>query len=465
MKHRFAFLGIVLWSCISIAQQPVQEVLSLSEYLGYVKKYHPLVKQANLIIAEGEAKLMKARGGFDPKLTLDYDTKNFKGSPYYDKLNAAFKVPTWYGISLKAEVASNSGVYLNPEATVPRNGLYSMGVSVSLGKGLWMNARMASLQQAKYYTQQAKVDRQLAVTKVLHNALLAYFNWLKTYRTQEVYRDYLNNAIMRWEGVRKSYAVGDKPAIDTLEAKITVTQRKLNLEKASMNFRKASLALSNYLWLAASVPVELQPQMIPDLSTLPAMTAQLQAFAPKDSTFTASHAKVQSLRYKLERLQVDRRLKVNNLLPSIDVSYNFLSPKAFEFSTFNTSNYKAAVGIRIPLFLRKERGELQLVRAKLQATSFELAATQVTIRNKGKVLTAQARSYTKQQRLTEELVQAYTRMVNAEQRKFSLGESSLFLINSREAKLIATELKAITIENQHLAIKAALFQLYTNSLL
>src|SRR5210317_1661033 len=120
-----------------------QEVMTLSEYLGYVKSFHPVVKQANLVINEGEAELLKARGAFDPKLEVDMERKEFKSTDYYDKLNAAFKIPTWYGVEFKAKYEENSGVFLNPESTVPEDGLYSMGVSVSLAKGLLTNRRMA----------------------------------------------------------------------------------------------------------------------------------------------------------------------------------------------------------------------------------------------------------------------------------------------------------------------------------
>ena len=79
------------------------DVLPFSEYLGYVKKYHPIVKQANLVISESEAQLLKARGAFDPKLEVDYDSKKFKNTAYFNKLNTTFKIPTWYGVALKGE--------------------------------------------------------------------------------------------------------------------------------------------------------------------------------------------------------------------------------------------------------------------------------------------------------------------------------------------------------------------------
>ena len=91
-------------------------VLRFDEYLGYVKKFHPIVKQAELVIDESQAKLMKSRGAFDPKIDVDYDRKRLKGSEYWDQLNGTFKVPTWFGVELKASFEENTGDFLNPES-------------------------------------------------------------------------------------------------------------------------------------------------------------------------------------------------------------------------------------------------------------------------------------------------------------------------------------------------------------
>ena len=54
-------------------------------------------------------------------------------------------------------------------------------------------------------------------------------------------------------------------------------------------------------------------------------------------------------------------------------------------------------------------------------------------------------------------------MLSAEERKFFLGESSLFLVNSRESKLIDAKLKAIEIENSFFKTKANLFNVLSLS--
>jgi len=56
------------------------------------------------------------------------------------------------------------------------------------------------------------------------------------------------------------------------------------------------------------------------------------------------------------------------------------------------------------------------------------------------------------------IVRDYKTLLRAEERKFSFGESSLFLINSRESKLIDSELKQNEVQKKYLSAKAKLFQ-------
>mgnify|MGYP000176862952 CR=1 FL=1 len=123
MKRLLIILSVSIYG--SLIAQDETSVMRFDEYLGYIKGYHPIAKQANLIIDESQAKLMKARGGFDPKIEVDYERKKFKNTEYFDKLNATFKIPTWYGIELKASFEEADGVFLNPEGTFPQDGLYS----------------------------------------------------------------------------------------------------------------------------------------------------------------------------------------------------------------------------------------------------------------------------------------------------------------------------------------------------
>lgn len=458
MKYLVTVLCICFGAYGFAQTEELSNVLRFDEYLGYVKKFHPIVKQAELVIDESQAKLMKSRGAFDPKLEVDYDRKKFKNTEYFDRLNGMFKIPTWYGVELKATFEENSGDFLNPQAFVPEDGLYSAGVSVPLGQGLLINNRMAALKQAKLFREQAKADRDIFVNQILYEAALVYFKWLQAYNELQLFENFLINAQQRYQGVLKGVEVGENAEIDATEARIAVNNRKLSLEQSRVKLIKTALELSNFLWLENNVPVELQPNVVPDVDTEPIVDAtfnisQLQS----EETIIETHPKMVSLDYKLQSLEVDTRLKANKLLPKIDVEYNFITETPEIARTFNTSEYKGGLNISFPLFLRKERGDLKLARIKQSDTEFEIDATRVNLQNKINALKQELESYTTQNEITLEMVSDYQRMLQAEERKFQLGESSLFLVNSRESKLIDGQLKAIEIQNKFFNTKAKLF--------
>ncbi|WP_091892879.1 TolC family protein [Polaribacter sp. KT25b] len=458
MKKSVLFL-LLLMSFQLFSQEKANSVLTLSEFLGYVKTYHPIVKQANLIINNSEAKLLKARGAFDPKIEIDFDKKQFKEKEYYNKLNGAFKIPTYYGLEFKANFENNDGYYLNPESTVPTDGLYAAGVSASILKGLLINERMASLKQAKLFLNQAKEDQQILVNEILYNASLSYFKWLKTYNEKVVYQDFLENAEIRFKGTKKAFLEGDKAAIDTIEAGITLNERMLNLEKSRIKLVKSSLELSTFLWLNNNTPIELQEHIIPDENTLNSIDTTFNIALFNNADFDINnHPKVKSLRYKIESLQVDKNLKTNNLLPKLDVQYNFLTQKPRELNSLNVDNYKAGINFKLPLFLRKERGDLKLSKIKLQETKYENEVAKISIKNKIDALQQELSSFVTQSNYLANIVKDYNTLLNAEERKFFLGESSLFLVNYRESKLIETKLKAIVLENSFFEAKANLFK-------
>lgn len=456
--NRIIIFFYLLFGLFVNAQTVDSVQLNFREYLGYVKKYHPVAKQAEMVMSVGQANLMKSRGGFDPKITLDYSTKEFKGSEYYDLLNSTFKVPTWYGIELKGEFEQYSGEYLNAERNVPDDGLYSAGVALSLGRGSWINERMATVKKAKFFREQSKADRDLLVNQILFDASLAYFNWLQAYRNSLLFNDFLLNAKVRLKGVNRSAQSGEIAAIDTVEAKIAVQNRALEREQANVTLRNARLELSNYLWMGDNIPMELQEGVVPDTSLDTEIDQALEILGkPLDSFVLENHPKLRSLSYKIDGLVVDKRLKTNKLLPRIDVEYKFITDEPEYLNSFETQNYKAGLNFELPLFLRKERGDLKLAKLKLRDAQFELDNAEVQIQNKITAIYNELDSFENQNVLIDEIVSSYAALLAAEERKFSFGESSLFLINSRESKLIDAVLKQNQVENKYFTAKAKLF--------
>lgn len=448
------FLGKIMFA------QTNSNVLSFEEFLGYVKTNHPLTKQANLKISEAQAKLMKARGGFDPKLEADYTQKEYSNKNYYSIFNGSFKVPTWYGIEIKAAFDNSEGIYLNPENSLPNNGLTSLGISIPVGQGLWINERMAELRKAKIYQRVNEAERKIMLTNVIYEASQSYINWKRAFDEVQLYNDYLKNATTRYNGVLTLINEGDKPAIDSVEAAISVKSRRLSLENSNLKLVKATLSLSNFLWSEEGVPLELEKFIIPEENL-----NDIFLFALKIDDFQdlniQNHPKIEALNSKLEILNVETKLAGNSLLPKMNVNYNYLSePSSFNDYQFN--DYKLGFNFSFPLFLRKERANLKLAKIKISDSEYNLQFEQKALINKIEAQKNEIESYKKQINILTDLVNNYNQMLNAEERLFQMGESSLFLINSRENTLVTAQLNIIQLTNTYLQSALDLYKTMAN---
>lgn len=460
MKSKLFYIFIFICSSMNLFGQNNPTEFTYNEFLGYVKKYHPLVKQADLKLNEAQANLMQARGAFDPKIEVDFNEKQFKDNQYYSILNSSFKIPTWYGIELKAGFDNSEGIYVNPENTLPNSGLTSFGISVPVGQGLFINQRMADIRKAKIAQNLNAAERNLQAIEVLYEASVSYANWKRAFEEVKLYENYLVNASNRYKGIEKLISEGDKPAIDSIEAGIVVKTRLLNLEDAKLKLIKAKLELSNYLWLENNVPLELKDDLIPEITLSKTIkeVLQINELNPIDLN---NHPKIKALDAKIAMLKVDKKLKANALLPKLDISYNYLSEPSY-IDNYRFEDYKIGVNFSFPLFLRKERAGVKLATIKIQDSEFGLQFERKSIENKIKSQQQEIASLEKQREYIRKLIQDYNTLLNAEDRLFEMGESSLFVINSRENTLVSSQINEIVLENRYLNAIIGLYKTLAN---
>lgn len=211
-----------------------------------------------------------------------------------------------------------------------------------------------------------------------------------------------------------------------------------------------------------NIPLELQEGIIPEKGLEETITETLKMNELLiESPSIENHPKINSLENKLDLLEVERKLKQNSLLPKLDVGYHYLSEPNY-WSETNLNNYKIGINFTYPLFLRKERGSLQLAKFKIQDTQFALDFERVQLKNKINAQQTEIKSIEKQRQLIADLVQDNTQMLRSEERLFSVGESSIFLINTRENNLVSMQLSQLGIENRFLISKAELFKIMAN---
>lgn len=434
------------------------QILTPEQLFSYIKKYHPIAQQIDLLTERADATMMMARGGIDPLFYSYFDQKKFDNKAYFNLSESGLKVPTWFGADIKASFTTATGQYVNNENTLPQQGLGTVGITMPLLQGFRIDERRKTLQQAHIFADRANNEQVNLVNKLLYEAVKTYWNWAYAYHQIRIFEEATQIARERLNNVRNSYLQGDKPAIDTLEALIQVQNRQMGLNDARLKFQNSGVALSNFLWYENNTPLELSP------NTTPLSMAELRQLLPKPAlpnpNFTLQHPQILDYDWQLKDLAVEQRWKAEKLKPKLNVEYNFLARQFNYFETYNdiptVQNRKWGVDFSFPLFLRSERANLNLTKIKVRETQLKMQQKELEIRNKWQTYWNEWQNNQQQIALYTQTVNNYKSLVAGEQTKFSFGESSLFLINKREEKWIDAQQKLLKLQIEQLKINSSL---------
>jgi hypothetical protein len=241
--------------------------LYLKDFYRVIGEFHPVAHQALLITQRGELAVSEARGAFDPKLVSNFNSKNFGGSDYYDIWDSYLQIPTFLNVDLKAGFEKNSGLYLNPEQSVPEEGLYYAGVSIPIGQGLINHPRRIALRRGEITNQQLSTQAVQVLNNLLLDATHAYWFWFEHYQKYDLARRNLVLIQQRFEGIRSSALNGETAPIDSTEALIQVQQWTNSLRKAEVDLYKSKLLLQNFIWTDSIAIDNLVPQLSPEITS------------------------------------------------------------------------------------------------------------------------------------------------------------------------------------------------------
>jgi outer membrane protein TolC len=421
----------------TFSQVEKQTIFTAEAFIQQIKFYHPVVKQANILLDKANAELLSAKGGLDPTLKLDASRKTFDGKNYYHYSNPEFTIPTPVGVNIKTGLENNGGAFLNDEAT--RGKTSYLGLQIPLTKGLLMDERRAMLQQAKIFQNQSRQERLAALNDLLFDAYSDYFQWAGSFQLYSIYSKFVAVANNRLRLVRIAYVNGDRAMMDTIEAFTQLQNYELLQSEALLRFNNASLKLSKYLWQEDETPLELPSQYLPDTIQF-SSTTLLQPMAEIISKSALRNPLLKSYELKLDALEVERRLKFQSLLPTFNVNANLLNKNYYVLKGLDAAlfqnNYKWGVELKMPLFFREGRGSYRLTKLKIKETDLQLNNKQWEVENNIRSYYNENILLQQQLKTVQSMYSNYQALLRNEELKFSQGESSLFIINSRETKAL-----------------------------
>ena len=443
----FCILNLFGQDTLSVRSDTV--ILSLENVLNMTLSFHPVVKQAELFSQDASANLRMAKGQLDPKIEVDYDLKNFKQIEYYDLLTTTLKVPTWIGLDPKVEFVrnegDNDGQFLNDQNSIPASDGFEqlqLGFSVPIGKGLFFDERRNMIRQAEGFTEIAEAERVKATNKILLTVVKDYWEWYVSYQQLILLSQAIQLSQDLFDRTIIDYEFGEAAVVDTLQAKINLQKRTVDFRKAQADFEVAKLNLGKHLWSENLVPLEIQERVIPDASSL--FQTPMEASLKNDIAFALeNHPEINKLEGKRNQLDAGLKWARESFKPELDLSYSFINApinQDFQSETLNFGeNYKLGLDFSFPIFLRKERGKLQQTRLKIQSNEFEMANSQLSIKND--VISVYTQSVALEDLLGQYagVSDNYRRLLEAEVINLQNGETDLFKLNIQQDKYIEAQ--------------------------
>lgn len=445
-------MGLVLFGPL---HADTLQTLKYTDYLQQVKQHHPIAQRAQVVLGVTQAEVQVARGSFDPTANLDMGQKYFTDKQYYSLIDGALKIPTWYGVDVELGWTHNRGVFLNPENTVPNQGLLRATLSVPLGKGLFIDKRRAALRKAQVYQDIGENEARLILNDLMMDAGMAYWDWVEANALVDIYTEGVKVAQDRFVAVRRMSLLGDRPPIDTVEAQIQVQNRQFALQEATLKRQNSAAKLSVYLWANGVVPLELKVGTRPQQGILEAQIGSVNNQSLKDSLIR-QHPEWLQAQLKVQISKIEQRFRREMLKPAFNLKYNPIADAgaADPISAFTRTNYTWGLGFKMPILLREERGRLKQANLGVQEAQWMQENKFQMLEAKVEVAFNKLRTYEQQRELLRRTTLNREKLLKGEKRLFDGGESSLFMVNSREVNYIKAQINWLhaKVERQRAAL-------------
>ncbi|MFN0081397.1 MAG: TolC family protein [Ferruginibacter sp.] len=452
--RRSVLVSVIFFFCVTkiFSQQATNTILPLEDFIAKVKQHHPLATVAAITEEKAVAGIQIAKGAFDPVLDVEANAKTFDGKNYYRYNNGEIKIPLPIG-DFKTGIENNEGQFLFSEVT--RGSSSYAGVEIPLAKGFIIDKRRAALQQAKIALSENRQQRNMMMNDLLLDAYTSYNEWAGTFKLYNLFSEYVAVSAARLKLVNIGYVNGDRAAMDTTEAFIQMQNFMLLQNEAFMALNTATFQLNNFIWDEKQTAQEIAENVVPDTLVLNAITLQkalLNIIAESNTT----NPLLLQYRYKIEGLEVERKLKFQNLLPEVNAKANILNrdfnPLKNAGLPLLENNNRWGVSIKVPLLFRQGRGEYKIAQLKLQENNLLLKQKIVETENKIKDYYNKVTILQTQITTANSALKNYNSLLRNELLRFNNGESSLFLVNTRENKVL--EIKQKIIELQVKLLKA-----------
>lgn len=441
--------------------------LTLREVLESVDRHHPTIDGLQQRVVAAEGARLAAQGGFDPLLAARGSA--LAGYYQYGRLDVSIQQPTpIYGASFIAGYRLGRPFdesfpgYYGYDRTLD-GGEVRVGVTVPLLRDGSTDARRAGVSRAEYTVNAASGELEARRLRLLLAASEAYFRWVTAGQRYAVVSQLLALADERDTQLAQRIAAGAIPAIERLENRRAILERRGALVAARRQLERTAIQLSLYLRDGNGAPIVARASAVP--VEFPALQPISLDEAAAIELAVSRRPELARTRNQRDAARIAAELAQNQLLPRLDISLTGSVDLGTTSDAALRDQLSPPVGeglltFSMPLALREPRGRLAAARAEVAVLEAELELARDTIAIEVRDALSAIAAARENAALAHDGAEVSAQLAQAERTRFEGGLTTLFIVNLREASAAEASIRELDALAE-LAVSHAMFDAVT----
>lgn len=442
-------LGLLLLTQVvnaGAASAPTQaRPLALPEVLDSVTGQYPPMLAALIERDITAGRLRSARGAFDFNLFA-----RVFGTPagFYESgtLDSGFEQFTGiWGATIFGGYRITRGDELPDydSTRTQRDGEPRLGMRIPLLRDGSIDRRRAALLKARLDEELADPFIQRQQLDFIRAATVAYYTWMAAGERLRVTEHLLRVARDRESALTSQVESGLAARIVLTDNRRLVVAREIAVVQARRRFEGSSLALSLFLRGAEDEPIVAGRERLP--SSFPAVAAPAGGRLEADiETALKRRPEIARLELALGKLEVDRRLARNQMLPSLDLGVT--ASQDFGEDTYKDKGefeVQGGIELRVPLQRNEAKGRLAEVEAEIERLARERGFAHDRIRAETQDAFSALTAAHDQIRQTGLNVDLARELQAGEEERFRRGATDMLALQLREQAAFDAEVLAV----------------------
>lgn len=429
MNKRHLVIAFLSMMSVSLAGK---EVLSREALYLLLNDSNPYIFTAIADQLIQEKRIIYAKGEFDTKLGAKYEEKQYpKSTAHFNDLYV--EKPMENGMQWLAGYRQANGTQEYNNIKTSDEGEVRIGLQVPINSLIQgSNQRQLNVSLATLNSLQAASSTQKNLRELYFSIFASYYRLLMQQELMSMEKELLKNAQQRYAFIKTQVELGDLPQISLVEAKQNIVDREQRMAESTNAFMIAKQQLMTYL----NISEEFFDQNfeIPKLNEFEFQAVTLETAYAK---MIKNRPELEILQYEADKIKQERKFASLMKYPQFDAAVYGVHDLQYN------NGVKFSLEMAFPIEQRKFEGkssEMQLKKEKNDhEVKKELLIAERIISNAVTTLGTLQQNY----KSVLDEVDLAQQLERAEQRKFEIGQSELFMLNLRELKTLQVKQKKL----------------------